>query len=37
MPKKFDPEVKARAVRMVRDHLAEYKVGDGHRVGGWWS
>jgi len=24
MPKKFDPEVKARAVRMVRDHLAEY-------------
>ena len=24
MPKKFDPEVKARAVRMVRDHLATY-------------
>ena len=24
MPKKFDPEVKARAVRMVRDHLVEY-------------
>jgi len=24
MPKKFDPEIKARAVRMVRQHLAEY-------------
>ncbi len=24
MPKKFDPEVKARAVRMVRDHLSTY-------------
>ena len=24
MPKKFDAEIKARAVRMVRDHLAEY-------------
>ena len=24
MPKKFDPEIKARAVRMVRRHLAEY-------------
>ena len=24
MPEKFDPEVKARAVRMVRQHLAEY-------------
>ncbi len=24
MPKKFDPEIKVRAVRMVRDHLAEY-------------
>ena len=24
MPKKFDPEIKARAVRMVRDHLPEY-------------
>ena len=24
MPKKFDPEVKARADRMVRRHLAEY-------------
>ena len=23
MPKKFDPEIKARAVRMVRQHLAE--------------
>ena len=24
MPKKFDQEIKERAVRMVRDHLAEY-------------
>lgn len=24
MPKKFDPEIKARAVRLVRDHLSEY-------------
>jgi len=24
MPKKFDPEIKARAVRMVREHLADY-------------
>ena len=24
MPKKFDPEIRARAVRMVRQHLAEY-------------
>ncbi len=24
MPKKYDPEVKARAVRMVRDHLPTY-------------
>ena len=24
MPKKLDPEIKARAVRMVRQHLAEY-------------
>ena len=24
MPKKFDPEIKARAVRMVRQHLSEY-------------
>ena len=24
MPKKFDPEVKARAVRLVRDHLSTY-------------
>ena len=24
MPKKFDPEIKARAVRMVGQHLAEY-------------
>ena len=24
MPKKFDLEIKVRAVRMVRDHLAEY-------------
>jgi transposase-like protein len=24
MPKKFHAEIKARAVRMVRDHLAEY-------------
>ena len=24
MPKKFDPEIKARMVRMVRQHLAEY-------------
>ncbi len=24
MPKKFEPEVKARAVRMVRDHLPTY-------------
>jgi transposase len=24
MPKKFVPEIKSRAVRMVRDHLPEY-------------
>ncbi|ASR55638.1 hypothetical protein CBP52_11655 [Cellulomonas sp. PSBB021] len=24
MPKKYDPEVKARAVRMVREHLVDY-------------
>ncbi len=24
VPKKFDPEIKARAVRMVRDHLKTY-------------
>ena len=24
MPKKYDPEIKARAVRMVREHLADY-------------
>ncbi len=24
MPRKFDPEIKARAVRMVREHLVEY-------------
>lgn len=24
MPKKCDPEVKARAVRMVREHLEDY-------------
>jgi transposase len=24
MPKKFDPQIKVRAVRMVRDHPAEY-------------
>jgi transposase-like protein len=24
MPRKFDPEVKARAVRMVRDQVGEY-------------
>ena len=24
MPKKFTPEIKARAVRTVRQHLAEY-------------
>ena len=24
MPKKYDPEIKARAVRMVREHLVDY-------------
>ena len=24
MPKKYDPEVKARAVRMVREHMGDY-------------
>ena len=24
MPKKYEPEIKARAVRMVREHLADY-------------
>ena len=24
MPKKYEPEEKARAIRMVREHLAEY-------------
>lgn len=24
MPKKYDPEVKARAVRMVREHVKDY-------------
>jgi len=24
MPKKIDPEIKARAVRLVTDHLGEY-------------
>lgn len=26
MPSKFDPQVKAKAVRLVRDHRAEYET-----------
>jgi transposase-like protein len=39
MPKKYEPEVKARAVRMVREHLRDYgsvtaaSVAVGHQLG----
>src|ERR671911_364204 len=31
MPKTYDPEFKARAVRLVRDHLADYGSGTAPR------
>ncbi len=48
MPKKVDPEVQARAVRLVADHLSEYssltaasvvvakQVGVGRETVRWW-